>query len=126
MVSGQDGAEPEIARPGCKRPVAEDAGLFLDRTRRRNVPLDRERRVRDAELFAQPRDHVRFDAAFRAQAVIDSRRLDFAGPRGRSEQQQRKAVRTARYGEPEPRSGRDQCVEIGPKTFDERVVGDHI
>ena len=82
--------------------------------------------MQDAEAFAQAGDHVRFSPTFRTKAMIDRRRLDFAGPRGCSEQQQCEAVRAARYGEAELRSGLDQRVEIGPEAFDERGTGDHI
>ena len=55
--------------------------------------------------------------------MIDSRRFDLSGARRGGEQQQGKAVGSARYGDADARIRRDQRVEIAGEALDQRGSG---
>ena len=74
--------------------------------------------MRNAEPFADLRDHLRFGAAFGPKPVIDGRRFDLQRPRLGGEEQQSEAVGTAGNGEPDGRARLDQRVEVAPEPID--------
>ena len=67
----------------------------------------------DAELLAQRGDHRRLVRAFGAEAMIDGRGFDCAGPGRGGEQQQREAVGPARNGDADARARGHERVEVG-------------
>ena len=54
--------------------------------------------------------------------MIDGRGFDLAGTSGGGQQQQGHAIRAARNGDAEPRSGADQRIEIGAESINQGSV----
>ncbi len=69
--------------------------------------------MRDAQRGADPRDKFRLGRSFGPKAMIDGCCLDPARQRRLSEQQQRKAVRTSRYGQAQRRIFTAKRRQIG-------------
>ena len=73
----------------------------------------------DAERFAKVGDHARFGSAVLAKSMIDGRRFDLAGARGRRQEEQRKAIGTAGNRQAETGARPDQRVEIVPEAIED-------
>src|SRR5690242_13348 len=118
MVPRRKGAKAPLFCPVAQQPVPLTAGAFLNRRRRLLGPSHGQHAVRNAEPFADGRDHARFVATFRAETVIDGGGFNLAWPQSHAQEQERKAVRTAGDGNANALSGLDQTVEIVTKAIE--------
>ena len=118
MVPGRKRGEPTLLRPEAEQAVAFAPRPFLDRGHGLLSPIGGEDRVRHPKLSTNARDHLGLGSAFVAKRVVDRRRLDPSGHRGRGKQQQCHAVRAAGDRDTDPRIGRDQRIEIGTEAVE--------
>ena len=125
MMRGGENRRADLLEMATERLVARSARVGLQVA---GSDLHPQRSMRNAQPFAHPGDKRRFVRAFGAQAVIDRRRPHPPRHRRIGEQQQRKTVRSARYGDPQRNPceigivGPDLC-EVGPEPLDQRRVG---
>ena len=66
MVRGQQCGQSALFQPCAQSAVADRPRLFLNRGRRRQIPLDRQDGVLHLQLSAKVGDHLRFVATFLA------------------------------------------------------------
>ena len=100
MMRGRQRGQPALPHPAGHRRGAGKPRLGLDIA---IGHIDRKRGVGNAASGADPRDFRRFCGALGAEPVIDGGRLDPARQRRLRQQQQGKAVRSARHRQAQPR-----------------------
>ena len=92
-MGGGQRRQRAVLHPRSQRRIARMARFGLEIA---GSNSDLQHRVANAQLSAKQRHYLGLISAFRAQLVIDRRRLDPQRQRGSSEHQQRHTVRPAR------------------------------